>query len=229
MNTADRQPDLQSAPRSTRDLITRDERYDRYVRLMKHVLPAGAALVLIGVLAWPMFRESNAGFTLTFSEIDEFDDKVRMEAPQFTGTDVKDRSFSIAAASAYHEADNDERVVLDSINADVQLADGSWLALDAPAGVFHPKDENLDLSGQVNLFSGAGYEVHTRQLSLNIADGTATSTEAVRGQGPFGVFEAGGAEVDVRGDYVNLTDGVAMTVYPRAAHANGPQTGQEIP
>ena len=134
-------------PARQRD-IRHDERYDRYVRLMKRALPAGAALVLIGVLAWPLLQESNSGFTLSFSEITEFDDKVRMENPRFVGTDMKDRSFSITADSAYHRADNDERVVLDAINADVRLTNGAWVALDAPAGVFHPQAENLDLSGQ---------------------------------------------------------------------------------
>ena len=198
--------------------IRHEEQYDRYVSLMKRALPAAAALVLIGVLVWPLFKESNSGFTLSFSEITEFDDKVRMENPRFIGTDTKDRSFSISAASAYHEAANDERVMLDAINADVRLVNGAWLALDAPSGVFYPQAENLDLSGQVNLFSDAGYEVHARQLSLDIPDGTATSDEPVHGQGPFGVFEAGGAEVDIRGDYVNLIDGVKMTIYPRAGN-----------
>ena len=203
-------------PVSREQIIQRDQKYGEFVRLMKRVLPAGAALLILGLLIVPALRDTTAGFTLSFSEIEKFDDTVRMETPRFIGTDIKDRSFSITAQSAFHDATDDRAVSLDVIEADIRLASGGWLAVDAPTGVFRPKDEILDLSGQVNVFSEAGYEVHSRQLVVNIGDGKATSVSPVYGQGPFGVFEAGGAEVDVKGDYVILTDGVKMTVYPQA-------------
>ena len=38
----------------------------------------------------------------------------------------------------------------------------------------------------------------------------------MRGQGPFGKFEAGGVDVDVNNENIILRNGVKMTVYPRA-------------
>ncbi|MDA0338997.1 MAG: LPS export ABC transporter periplasmic protein LptC [Proteobacteria bacterium] len=205
-------------PLPREQIIRRDQKYGRYVRRMKRLLPSAAAILSLGMLLWPALRESTSGFTLSFSEIEQFDDKVRMETPRFVGTDTRERSFSVSANSAYHDAGDDQRVMLDVIEADIRRADGSWMALDAPVGIFQPKAEILDLSGQVNVFSDAGYEVHSRQLEVNMGDGKATSTSPVYGQGPFGVFEAGGAEVDVKGDYVLLTNGVKMTVYPKAGN-----------
>ena len=75
----------------------------------------------------------------------------------------------------------------------------------------------MDLSGQVNVFSDAGYEVHSRQLVVDIGKGKATSISPVYGQGPFGVFKAGGVFADVDGEFVTFTNGVSMTAYPPAA------------
>jgi lipopolysaccharide export system protein LptC len=197
-------------------LVTREDRYSRYVRLMKRVLPAGAALLLAGILVVPALRGTTSGFTLAFSELKESDDKARMVEPRFVGTDTQDRSFSISASSAYHDAGNDETVILDTISADIKMKNGSWVALDAPVGTFHPETEILDLSGQVNVFSDSGMEVHAPEMRLNLAEGKGSSDAAVHGQGPFGKFRAGGVDVDVKNENVTLRDGVKMTVYPRA-------------
>ena len=197
-------------------LVTREDRYSRYVRLMKRVLPAGAALLLLGILILPAVRGSSSGFTLAFSELKESDDKARMVEPRFVGTDTNDRAFSVTATSAYHDASNDELVTLDTIAADMKSKDGSWVTVDAPIGTFHTKSEVLDLTGQVNVFSDSGMEVHTPKLTMNLSEGKGTSNEAVHGQGPFGKFEAGGLDVDIKTEDITLRNGVKMTVYPRA-------------
>jgi len=190
--------------------------YTRYIRLMKRLFPAAAAVIVVAVVIWPMTEKSSTGFTLSFEELKQFDDTARLIKPRFVGTDINGRSFSVSAETAQHEASNDQMVSMDTIAADIRLKNGSWFALDAPTGVFQPKAELLDLSGQVNVFSDSGFEVHTRHLILNLKAGTGTGDQPVHGQGPFGTFEAGGVEVDVKGEYVRLTDGVKMTVYPRA-------------
>jgi lipopolysaccharide export system protein LptC len=132
------------------------------------------------------------------------------------GTDTNDRAFSVTATSAYHDASNDELVNLDTIAADMKSKDGSWVTVDAPVGTFHTKSEVLDLTGQVNVFSDSGMEVHTPKLTMDLSAGKGTSNEAVHGQGPFGKFEAGGLDVDIKTEDITLRDGVKMTVYPRA-------------
>lgn len=197
-------------------LVTREDRYSRYVRLMKRVLPAGAALLLLGILIVPAIRGSSGGFTLAFSELKESDDKARMVQPHFVGTDTDDSTFSVTANSAYHDASNDEVVTLDTIAADIKSKKGSWVSLNAPVGTFHTKAEILDLSGQVNVFSDSGMEVHTPKLTLDLSAGKGTGNDPVHGQGPFGKFQAGGVDVDTRSNNIVLRNGVKMTVYPRA-------------
>ena len=53
----------------------------------------------------------------------------------------------------------------------------------------------LDLDGAVNLFHDKGYEMHTRDVRVNLAQSKAISKHAVQGQGPAGDLTAEGIEV----------------------------------
>ena len=198
------------------DIFERDRRYGNYVRLMKLILPALSLFVVAVLALYPLFSTSEGGFTLDFAELDQQDDTIRMVAPHYSGSDKRGRVFQIQAESAYQNTAADEIVYLDVINADVMLETGGWMALDSLGGKYQPDADLLDLSGQVNIFSDIGYEVHSRSVRLDMAKGVATSVDQVHGQGPFGVFESGGMELDLDGNYVHLTRGVVMTVYPRA-------------
>ncbi len=201
----------------SRDEFERDRLYGRYVRMMKLVLPALAGVIILVLVVVPMFAASESGFTLDFAELTDYDDKIRMVAPQFAGVDKKGRVFNVKAEFAWRDAADDDLVNLDVISADVTLKSGPWLALDSLSGTYRTDDEILTLLGLVNVYSDVGYEVHGRNIRLDIPVGKASSTEAVYGQGPFGVFEAGGMELDIEGTYMHLVDGVKMVIYPRAA------------
>lgn len=193
------------------------ERYNRFVRHMKIGLTVAAILLTAVILIWPLFSQREPGFTLAFSELQDYDDTLRMKQPRFVGVDSRNRLFSIEAQSAFQPAINDEEIFLDTIVADVKSEADSWIALDAPTGVFRQHDEVLELSGQVNVFSNLGYEIHGRQLRLDLKEGVVASEQPVFGQGPFGVFEAGGLDTDVDGAFLRLHSGVKMTVYPQNA------------
>ena len=193
------------------------ERYNRFVRKMKIGLATAAVLLAALILIWPVFSQREPGFTLAFSELQDFDDTLRMKAPRFVGADSRGRLFAIEAQSAYQPALNDEEIFLDTIVADVKSNIDSWIVIDAPTGVFRQHDEALELSGQVNVFSNLGYEIHGRQLRLNLREGIVISEQTVFGQGPFGVFEAGALDTDVEGSFLLLHSGVKMTIYPKNA------------
>lgn len=198
------------------DIFEQDLRYGRYVQLMKLVLPAMAASIIAVLALYPVVVQTETGFTLDFAEITDRDDTIRMVSPHYAGADKQGRRFDIKAESAYQHAVEDDAVNLEMIAADVSMKTGAWVALDSLGGIYRPKADLLELTGQVNIFSDFGYEAHSRTMKLDLELGIASSQQPVYGQGPFGVFESGGMEVDIEGDYVHLTEGVSVTVYPRA-------------
>ncbi len=193
-----------------------EERHGRFVHLMRIALPSAAILLVALVLIWPLVYEGQPGFTLIFSELDNFDDTLRMKNPRFVGSDGQDRLFSIEAQSAYQAAVDDENVYLEGIVADVRMDEKFWIALDAPTGILRREADILELAGQVNVFSSLGYEIHGRQFRLDLKEGVVVSDTQVFGQGPLGTFEAAGMRADVEGGSFELSGGVRMTIYPRA-------------
>lgn len=193
-----------------------EERHHRFVRLMRIALPAVAIFLVAIVLIWPVVYDGQPGFTLAFSQLDDFDDTLRMERPQFVGSDGQDRRFSVEAQSAYQAAVDDENVYLEGISADVSSDAEFWIALDAPSGIFRRETDVLELAGQVNVFSSLGYEVHGRAFRVNLKEGTVVADTRVFGQGPLGAFEAAEMHVDVEGGSFELSGGVRMMIYPRA-------------
>lgn len=196
--------------------FTGEERHGRFVHLMRIALPSAAILLVAVVLIWPVLYEGQPGFTLAFSELDDFDDTLRMKNPRFVGSGGQDRIFSIEAQSAYQAAVDDENVYLEGISADIASGTKFWVALDAPTGILRRENDILELAGQVNVFSSLGYEIHGRQFRLDLNEGIVVSDTQVFGQGPLGAFEAAGMQADVEGRSFELSGGVRMTIYPRA-------------
>jgi lipopolysaccharide export system protein LptC len=127
--------------------------------------------------------------------------------------DDKKRPFSVSAGKAT-QADRDaDVIVLAGPQADITLEDGAWLTLTADSGRYRRAAQLLDLNGQVNLFHDQGYELHTRDVHIDLAKGSAVSSAAVDGQGPSGELTAQGMEVTDGGKRIHFLGHAHLTFY----------------
>ncbi len=191
--------------------------YSRFVQMMKFLLPA-VALLLIGlVLVWPHLRSDDLRFRLSFAALtaDETEDP-SMVNPRYLGIDKENQAFSITADLARKLASGTANVELEMPKADIVLDDGTWLVLTAENGVFKRLKKTLDLTGAVNLFHDSGYEFRTSKASIDLEQGTAESTTAVRGQGPFGDLRAEGFRLIDKGKTILFTGKAKLKIYPGA-------------
>lgn len=190
-------------------------------RWLRILVPAAAVLLLAVIIIWPMLRNTEPGFTLSFTDVSNYDDRLRMQQLRFEGTDEHGRPFVVTAGSATQDASGQTAVQLADVTANVTMDENVWLNLDARSGLFDDKKEMLTLNGDVNLYSSLGYEVHGSDVVLNLANSTASSGKAVRGQGPLGRFEGGSFTTDLKTERFTVRDGVTMTIYP----IGGPTSG----
>jgi lipopolysaccharide export system protein LptC len=195
-------------------------RYSRFVGMMKFLLPA-FAVVLIGlVVAWPQLDPGGGGFRVGYSAIGPADiENPRMVAARYTGIDAADRPFAVTADTATQIAADSPLVDLDNPQADVTLANGSWVALSALTGTYNQKTHDLELRQQVNLFHDAGYEFHTPSAHIDLKEASAHGDAPVEGQGPFGHITADGFRVLDRGKTVIFTGQARMVIHPGATGA----------
>ncbi len=180
--------------------LSLSNRYSLFVGVMKVLLPATAAALVLLVVAWPRFAIEEDGFRLSVSKLAPSQaENLTMLNARFEGRDDKDQPYSVTADIATQSEIDKDLVTLELPKADITLQDGAWLALTARSGKYRKEAQVLDLAGSVNLFHDKGFELHTEAARIDLGLGMAEGAHPVRGQGNFGTIQAEGFRVLDRG------------------------------
>ncbi len=191
-------------------------RYSRFVGLMKWLLPLSAVALALLVVVWPYFNEQQRGLPLSFAAIEtSVNNKLFMTNARFLGSDDRNQPYTITADSVVQAAGDSDMVQFIRPKADIQLDDGSWLALTAARGALRRSDETLTLDGGVDVFSDAGYEFRTAQIEVDLRSKVARGDQPVEGQGPLGVLSATGFTLDRNGRTIRFSGRVKLVLYPK--------------
>jgi lipopolysaccharide export system protein LptC len=189
-------------------------RRTRVVAAMRLILPTIAALLLAALALWSRFGFDSNSFRLAMGSLGLASiDTLSMENPHFEGIDDKKRPFSLSAAKATQVDEQTDVIELAAPQADITLEDGAWLTLTADRGSYRRTAQLLDLNGQVNLFHDQGYELHTRDVHIDLSKGSAVSNQAVDGHGPSGELTAQGMEVTDGGKHIRFLGLTRLTLY----------------
>jgi lipopolysaccharide export system protein LptC len=190
------------------------QRRTRVVAAMRLILPAIAAILLAALGLWSRFGFDSNSFRLAMGSLGLASiDTLSMSNPHFEGLDDKERPFSLTATRATQVDSTADVIDLNAPQADITLEDGAWLTLTSDSGRYQRDAQLLYLQGQVNLFHDKGYELHTRDVHIDLAKGSAVSSEAVDGQGPSGDLTAQGMEVVDSGKRIRFLGRAHMTFY----------------
>jgi lipopolysaccharide export system protein LptC len=190
------------------------QRRMRVMAAMRLILPTIAALLLAALALWSRLGLESNSFRLAMGSIGLASiDSMAMSNPHFEGLDDKNRPFNLTASSARQADGNADTIDLDAPQADITLEDGAWLTLTADSGRYMRAAQLLDLTGQVNLFHDKGYELHTRDVHIDMVKGSAVGGSAVDGQGPSGGLTADGIEVTRGGNRIHFLGHAHMTIY----------------
>ncbi len=188
--------------------------YSRFVQMMKVLLPAVAALLIVLILVWPYLRSEDLSFRLSFAALtaNETEDP-SMVNPRYLGIDGENQAFSITADLARRLAEGSSAVELEMPKADITLNDGTWLVVTADNGVYKQIKKTLELTGEVNMFHDSGYEFKTSKISIDLEKGLAEGDAAVRGQGPFGDLSGEGFRLIDKGKTIVFTGKSKLVIY----------------
>ena len=188
--------------------------YRRRVGMLKWLLPA-AALALTSVIGWSWFNPSTTAFRIDYSIEDfEFSGQDEMLNPRFFGTDSRNQRYTVTAESATRPLDGSEQVFLIKPKADITVAEGDWLTLNAEQGIYDRYAETLALSGAVSMYADNGFEMHTENAQFDLAGGTIKSDSPVRGQGPWGLLNAKTFAYARKGDVLLFSGRPTLVLYP---------------
>ncbi len=183
-----------------------DRTYSRYIRGLKVILPATAALIVIVVFAWPQvqLREQLPDpDTLRIKPEDTAD--LTVLGVRYVGVDAQDRPYTVTAASTRQTTTGSDEVVLEMPEADMSLRDGRRVELKAENGVFDREHRALTLSGKVVFTHDGGFEIATDRASVDFREGEATGNERVSLRAPDGTGSGDGFRILEDGRRVLLT------------------------
>ena len=190
--------------------------YSKFVGFMRYALPLGALLLLGLVVVWPLATGREEGFRISFTDAPDLDGSLRMVNARYLGVDNRNQPYTVTAAEASQPEPNSPLVTLKDISADVftDKGSGQWVALTAREGLYQRQTRQLDLAGDVSIYSDQGHEIHTARAHVDLAARTADSDAPLDGQGPLGLLQAGNFYLDDNAQAMFFGGGVKMTVFP---------------
>jgi len=192
-------------------------RYSRFVRSMKYLLPAVAALLVGIVVAWPQFEWDGTRTDPSEWQVQpEEAENLSMTDPRYVGVDEQERPFVLTADGARQVSPDTEQVALTNPKGDITLSDGAWVAVTAREGIFDRDTYKLELFGGVEVFHDEGYTLTSESVHVDLRAGTATGDRPVTGHGPGGSLAGEGFKVLDRGDTIVLSGRSSMLIRPNA-------------
>ena len=186
-------------------------RHDRVVRATKFVLPILIVALLAMLAIAPFDRRGDVSFIFDKNKVDSAQERMRVEAARYTGTDDKGQKFAILADRAIQPTSDRPVVDIDGMRASLDLERGP-LSIVAQKGSYNLDQQKVAIDGPVRVAGPDGYRLETRDVGINLRNRSLASRGRVSGAMRLGTFEAGRMSADLGTRVVVLSDGVRLNI-----------------
>ncbi|MFP4313765.1 MAG: LPS export ABC transporter periplasmic protein LptC [Alphaproteobacteria bacterium] len=177
-------------------MAAQSERYSKFVRRIRLILPLVAIAIIAALMTWPMQDSNVAVLEEDQQQSLQSIRKNELSNPRFESVDEKNQPYTITASKAVQDSQNESLLLLSEPVGDMLLNSGNWIAIQAAIGHYWQNDKKLFLEQDVRLFHDEGYEMTMDKLDIDLNARTAQSDTQVYGHGPASTIEAQG----LRGD-----------------------------
>lgn len=186
-------------------------RHDRLVRTAKFVLPILILALLVILAIAPFDRRGDVSFIFDKNKVDSAQERMRVEAARYTGTDNKGQKFSINAERAIQPTSDRPIVDIIGMRARLDLERGP-LSIVAPRGSYNIDEQKVAINGPVRVAGPDGYRLETRDVGIDLKNRNLASRGRVSGDMRLGHFEAGRMTANLGTRVVVLSDGVRLNI-----------------
>jgi lipopolysaccharide export system protein LptC len=181
-------------------------RHSRRVALLKRLLPAIGAALLLLIAVWPRLAPLWERMRLAFPAINLHDAReLDMIKPRYAGVDREGHPFVVTALSGRQLPDRQDLMSLRAPRADIKTHSGANIAVTGNTGVYQSQTQLLDLFGNVTLTHQNGTTFVTEAARVDAAGNRAEGDRPVTGHGPSGDLSAQGFRVFDKGDKIIFT------------------------
>jgi lipopolysaccharide export system protein LptC len=185
--------------------------HDRVVRWSKVLLPAAVG-ILIAVLALaPLGKKGDVSFILDKKKVENAHERMRVEEARYTGTDDKGQKFLIIANNAIQPSSDVPVVSITGMFAQLEQQPAP-LQLGANKGRYNLDTQTILIDGPVRVTGGDGYQLATRDVTVDMKQRQMKSAGPVSGAMRLGEFEAGQLKADLNSRTVVLDGGARLKI-----------------
>lgn len=185
--------------------------HDRLVRWTKIGLPMAVGVLIAILMLAPLDRSSEVSFILDKKKVDNAPERMRVETARYVGTDDKGQRFEIAAKRAVQPTSDVPIVDIEGIFAELALMQGP-LRLAADAGRYNLDQQQMLVSGPVRVKGPDGYDLATRDVTVDFKGRRLESAGPVSGRIALGPFQAGRLKADLGERSVTLDGGARLKI-----------------
>ena len=186
-------------------------RHDKVVRATKYGLPVAIAGLIALLAIAPFDKRGDVSFILDKNNVDEAQERMRVEAARYTGTDDKGQMFAISADRAIQPTSSEPIVAIEGMRARLDLARGP-LSIVALKGRYDLDRQSVAVDGPVRVVGPDGYRLETRDVGIDLKTRQLASRGRVAGEMRLGQFEAGQMSADLGEREVVLSGGVRLKI-----------------
>lgn len=187
--------------------------YTRIVLAAKAFLIFLAILLIVLLIAIPLFNPVNEDFKISFSSLETSndDEKAVMVNPRFQSVDDKGQPFNISSKTALKESE--DVIILNNPKGDITFLDRKWLNVVSKKGKLEIENKRIELSDGVDVLHADGYKIKTSSVTINLENNSLKGDEVVKMSGELGDLEANSFEVIENEQRLIFTGGVKMIIY----------------
>lgn len=178
--------------------------HDRLVGFLGWLLPTAIGVLAAFLAIAPLTMRGDVSFLLDKDEVDVARERLRVNTPEYRGTDDAGRPFSLRAGSAVQRSAADPNVRLQDFTARIGLNDGP-AELRAENGRYDMRAQTVDVEGPLAFTAADGYRLDTRDVAVDLNTQKVRGTGRVEGTMPLGTFSAGSMTADLPSRTVTLS------------------------
>ncbi len=172
-------------------MIAYDNNYSRFVAYTKVILP----IIALGILSTLFLFSRNIDPTrsIPFADVDvnELAREQRVGAPNYAGVTDDGAAISITATTARPLEGNSKVISATDVTAIIEDRTGGRIDMTARDGVIDSEQQQVTLSGGVEILTSTGFIINTPGLIAALDETSIISDGRITATGPLGSLTAG--------------------------------------
>jgi len=191
--------------------------HDHIVRTLLLILPAGIGVLGAFLVMAPLFMGGDVSFVLDKNKVDIASERLRIQSARYRGADAKGQPFVLTAGSAVQKSSAEPVVQLSSLAAAIRLSDGP-AEVRAERGRYDMDTEQVAVDGPIAFRSSDGYQLDTRDSTIDLKSRRLTGTGRIDGKTPLGAFSGDSMTADLDKRTVRIDGNARLRIDPKRAN-----------